>query len=323
LLGKNEGVSELIETADLEAAEHILSCSYANLRIDGRGQRGQVRITQDTLTPSVRLDRNRFTMSFALTGTPLGLVTIGHLRGGQATYRSAGSERRYGRGNIFFAAQPEDPYAVSSVNADIEVAVVDPGLLTQVAQTEPGRATQAVRFTSYEPVSAQAVHTWKNTLAYIRDAVLDDPETATQPLLAGAAARLLVATALAVFPNNTHADPTIEDRHDAHTATLHRAVTFIDEHAHTDVTIAEIAEATGVTIRAVQLAFRRHLSITPMQYLRQVRLGHAHRDLLAADPAKVKVTDVAHRWGFASTSRFATAYRQSFGVTPASTLRRD
>jgi hypothetical protein len=77
-------VGELIETADLEAAEHILSYSYANLRIDGCGQPGRVRITQDALTSSVRLDRNRFTMSFGLTGTPLGVLTIGHLRAGWA-----------------------------------------------------------------------------------------------------------------------------------------------------------------------------------------------------------------------------------------------
>jgi AraC-like DNA-binding protein len=316
-------VGELIETTDLEAAEHILSRSYANLRLDGRGQHGRVRIIQDSLTAHVRLDRNRFTMSFGLTGAPLGVLAIGHLRSGRVAYHAAGSERRYGRGNVFFAAQPEEPYAGSSVNADVEVAVIDPGLLAQIAQTEPGRAPQAVRFTGYEPVSSQAVHAWKTTFAYIRDAVLGDPETATQPLLAGAAARLLVATALVAFPNNTRTDPTIEDRHDAHTAALHRAVTFINEHAHQDVTIAEIAAAACVTIRAVQLAFRRHLSTTPMEYLRRVRLDHAHRDLMAADPAKVTVADVAHRWGFASTSRFATADRQSFGVAPSHTLRRD
>jgi hypothetical protein len=118
---------------------------------------------------------------------------------------------------------------VNSANTDIDVAVIDPGLLAQIAQTDPGPAPPAIRFTGYEPVSPQAVYAWKNTFADIRDAVLGDPEAASQPLLAGAAARLLVATALAVFPNNTCTDPTIEDRHDAHSATLARAVAFIDE----------------------------------------------------------------------------------------------
>ena len=61
-------------------------------------------------------------------------------------------------------------------------------------------------------------------------------------------------------------------------------MTFIEENAHADITVADIAAAASVTVRAIQLAFRRHLDTTPLEYLRRVRLGHAHRDLLAADP---------------------------------------
>ena len=45
-----------IEISGLEAAEHVLSRSYANLRIDGRERRGRVWITQDPLTAAVRLE---------------------------------------------------------------------------------------------------------------------------------------------------------------------------------------------------------------------------------------------------------------------------
>lgn len=82
--------------------------------------------------------------------------------------------------------------------------------------------------------------------------MIASPAAAAQPLLASSADQLLAVAALAVFP-------TIEDRHDAHTATLCRAVAFIDDNAHRD-----IAAACSVTIRAVQLAFQRHLGITPM-----------------------------------------------------------
>lgn len=77
-----------------------------------------------------------------------------------------------------------------------------------------------------------------------------------------------------------------------------------------------------MTVRAIQLAFRRHLDMTPLEYLRRVRLGHAHHDLLTADPTTTTVTDVAYRWGFPSNSRFSAYYRQAFGTTPGHTLRR-
>ena len=101
---------------------------------------------------------------------------------------------------------------------------------------------------------------------------------------------------------------------------MRRAITFVDEHAHEEVSLADIAAAARVTIRAVQLAFRRHLDTTPSEYLRRVRLDHAHRDLLAADPAHDSVTAVAYRWGFASSSRFAAYYRQAYGLPPGRTL---
>lgn len=116
-------------------------------------------------------------------------------------------------------------------------------------------------------------------------------------------------------------EPTIEDRHDAHPDTLRRAVAFIDEHAHRDITVADIAAAAFVTIRAIQLAFRRHLDTTPLEYLRRVRLDHAHHALIAADAEYETVTAVAYRWGFSSPSRFAARYRATYGLLPGDTLR--
>jgi AraC-like DNA-binding protein len=73
---------------------------------------------------------------------------------------------------------------------------------------------------------------------------------------------------------------------------------------------------------ALQLAFRRHLDITPTHYLRQVRLERAHRDLQRADPATgVTVTMIAHRWGLPHLGRFSTDYRRIYGLSPSRTLR--
>lgn len=104
--------------------------------------------------------------------------------------------------------------------------------------------------------------------------------------------------------------------------TLRRAVAFIDDRAGEDITVDDIARASHVSVRAVQLAFRRHLGTTPLDYLRQVRLRRAHHDLLnAAGPARGTVTTIAARWQFASSSRFSVYYRARYGVLPSHTLR--
>jgi AraC-like DNA-binding protein len=269
----------------------------------------------------VRFDHVAFAMDLQARGIPLDRLIFGRLASGQVSHASGGSERHFRAGAPFLVAQPEHPYTARTEDGDFELAVMPPDLPGQVAATAPGRKPQPVRFTGYKPVSPQAARLWTSTYAYVRDTVLTDPDAAAHPLVAYSAIRLLVAITLATFPSNALTDPTITDRHDAHPVMLRRAIAFIDENAHADITVADIAAAARVTIRATQLAFRRHLDLTPMQYLRRVRLDRARHDLLTADPAHVTVTDVAYRWGFPSPSRFSSYYRQAYGITPGQALR--
>ena len=124
-------------------------------------------------------------------------------------------------------------------------------LLGQVAETKAGQAAEPVRLTGYEPVSDRAAQHWKAAYAYVRGDILARPEAAAQPLLTANAEGLLAAVTLATFPSNALAEPTAEDRHDAHPAALRRTIAFIDQHAHQDISIADIAAAANVTARAV------------------------------------------------------------------------
>jgi AraC-like DNA-binding protein len=313
-------MSEVFETEDLEMAEQALIRGYGNLRVSARGQRRGMRLSQASLTPQARLDDARFAMSLDAVAAPLGTLVFGELKSGRVGYRSDHSERYYRPGQVYLTAQPDHCYTATVDDSEVELAVIDPALLSLVADPAPGRRPGPVRFTGYEPVSPQAARLWCATYEFVRDMMLTSPEAAAAPLVAASASRLLVATALTAFPSNLLTDPTIEDRHDAHPASVRRAVAFIEENAHLDITIADIAAAASVTIRAVQLAFQRHLGVTPGEYLRRVRLDRAHRDLLAADPRHESVTAVAYRWGFGSSSRFAALYRQAYGVPPSRTL---
>jgi len=96
----------------------------------------------------------------------------------------------------------------------------------------------------------------------------------------------------------------------------------MDAYAGSPVTAAEVAAAAGVSIRALQYAFRSHYGITPTGYLRRVRLERAHRQLQTADPATgMTVAEAARRWGWANQAKFAAAYRAQYGVPPSHTLR--
>jgi AraC-like DNA-binding protein len=307
-------------TTDPELAREFLNQAYGIQVLVSNVREGMTRLA------ATRTDAGPFTVSdvtlpgdltFGTTGSDT--VSIDTVIAGTIQDDRAKDTNRYQPGDVLLGSWPQASFTSRTRRVRARALTLPVSLLYTVA----GRAPSApLRFVSPRPASAADRTRWTSTTGYI-DTLLASPAAAASPLIIGSAARLLAATTLVVFPNSWDTDPAARDRTDASTATLRRAIAFIDEHAARDISIADVAAAANVTIRAVQIAFRRHYGTTPAGYLRRVRLERSHQDLLAADPARESVTAVAHRWGFASPGQFTAAYQQAYGVTPDQTLRKD
>jgi AraC-like DNA-binding protein len=105
-------------------------------------------------------------------------------------------------------------------------------------------------------------------------------------------------------------------------APVHRAVDAMHAHADHPFTSTALARVAGCSVRSLQEGFRRHMGLSPLQYLRQVRLEQAHHDLVRADAGDATVTDIACHWGFTHLGRFAAMYRSKYGRSPSDTLNR-
>lgn len=308
------------ETDDQDQAHDMLRRTYTRMRITVAGERHHLRIRRAEVG-SIELHRLLLGMRFTADVAPMTLVPIVRIASGTLAQWSSAQTDHYGPGDLFVGSRLDHSFRARVDELDGEHARLPPDLLAQVADAAPGRAPRPIQFTGHRPLSRRAASVWNRSYDYVRDNVAGLSEE-EQPLLVGSAVQLLAAVTLATFPNTAMHEPTYEDRHDSHPATLRRAVAFIETNAHRDITPADISVAARVSIRALQLAFRRHLDTTPTAYLRRVRLDHAHRELLVADPAVTSVSAVAMRWGFASHSSFTAHYRGAFGLPPSQTLRR-
>jgi AraC-like DNA-binding protein len=218
-------------------------------------------------------------------------------------------------------SQPDLPHEVHAEDVAVTSVLLEPALVSAVATGAPSiEASPHVRFATFQPVDAAACRLWKDTVGYVKNSVLADDEIAT-PLVLGHASRLLAAVTVSAFPITATAEPTPHDRTDHQPVLLRRAIEFMDANVDSDLALADIAEAVHVSPRAVQYMFRRYLETTPLQYFRRLRLHQAHQDLLIANRRETTVTDIAARWGFAHTGRFAVLYRQTYGRSPHATLR--
>ncbi|MFI7117506.1 helix-turn-helix transcriptional regulator [Amycolatopsis sp. NPDC049868] len=316
----------LFETTDYDqAGEYLTGVHGTSFRLSG-GRDGYCFRHNRMATDAFSITTSTLTDDIAFTVESMPTLLIARPRTVTVDFRSAGTEQRFGPGEVFLAAKTEHgpPFWTRWRGGSNQAVVLPFSQLDKVAATGDARRPAPIRFTDLCPRTLVAAQHLASTIDYLTDALNDRPDSMSEPLVVGTAGQLLAATVLSVFPNTALTEPTIEDRHDAHPATLRRAIAFIDDHAQLDISVAEIAAAAHVTIRALQYAFRRHRGTTPMGYLRHARLQHAHQELLAADPGSgVTVTEIAARWGFFHPGRFAHHYRNVYGCPPYRTLLRD
>jgi len=101
---------------------------------------------------------------------------------------------------------------------------------------------------------------------------------------------------------------------------VRRAQAYIEAHVGDPITVTDIAQEIGVSVRALQASFAKYLGVSPHQHLTQWRLDLARRQLLDAEP-NTSVAQIAAGAGFPHPSQFAAAYRRRFDETPVQTRR--
>ena len=311
-------MQEEFVTADPEEAHAFMRAVYTEntMRIAGSRDGFRMRHTV-TGAGSLSVAVMTHTMSVEHVAQPLGYPLIGRVLRGKIERETGGETVRAGLGDVFLVAQPDRPYTVRWDDVGLQLIQVSPAVLAEVAGVgEAGR----LRFTSLVPESPASARQLAATVDFIASRLLASPEAVASPLLIGGATRLLAGAMLTAFRHET-GRPAERLPGPGSTATLRRAMAFIEEFAGHDIGAVDIAAGAHVTLRAVQHAFQRHLGTTPTAYLRQVRLDRARQELRAASPAHATVTEIASRWGFPSPSRFTAHYRAAYGELPRDTLR--
>lgn len=179
-----------------------------------------------------------------------------------------------------------------------------------------------LRFHSIQPASRALGRYWREVAMLVAREMSAAESALTSPLVASQLQRQVTEGLLAVFPNSTMTLGHLPGPGHAAPASVRRATAFLEDNCDRPISVSEVAEAAGTGTRALQAAFARHHGMSPMAYLRRVRLEQAHRALLAADPGTgTTVEQVARRWGFANPGRFAAEYRAAYGRYPRETLR--
>ncbi len=305
--------SFIIDSHDIGEAEELLTATYTKVRLSELSHAAPTR-TRVWRTRIGSLDVDDFEYSYDMQyhADPIEKILLCRVLKGAIEDHLPGRQPEMFTTGESVAIGALDGTACSGVvhRATFTAISIDRRLLSEVAA--PSQDGAAVQLTSSAPISADASQHLVDVIDHVRHTVINSP-SAQEPFLAGTVARYLAATMLTTFPNNAVTEPGIEQRRDNTPVLLRRAIAFIDENAHTDISPVDIAAAANVPPQTLLNMFRVHRNCSPMDYVRRVRLHHAHLELVASDPETTSVTDIARRWGFHHIGLFMRRYVDAYG----------
>jgi AraC family ethanolamine operon transcriptional activator len=145
-----------------------------------------------------------------------------------------------------------------------------------------------------------------------------DPALLSTPAVVASVSDFLLDSLLRT-PNAPDAlGPQPDTAANGHWALVQRCVTLVNDAADAAPTVTQLCAATGVSRRTLQNAFLRVLDMSPLAYIKAVRLKQAREALKNAR----SVTDAATACGFWHFGHFSQDYQSMFGERPSDTLKR-
>lgn len=102
---------------------------------------------------------------------------------------------------------------------------------------------------------------------------------------------------------------------------LQRATDYIVAHLDKPITLGDLERVSGLSARALQIAFRKAHNCSPREWIQRRRLTMA-RDRLESAAADDTVSGIALACGFTRLATFSTAYARRFGEAPSTALAR-
>ncbi len=181
-----------------------------------------------------------------------------------------------------------------------------------------GAAGQAVslRRARLTPQSTELKDLWNALAHVVAGRMLDKPDLYDRELVRTQLIDALAASTVEAFALSNRSD---DDRgRDADVLT--RAEAFIHAHLGDPIGVPDIANAAEISVRGLQIVFKRSLDTTPIAFLRGTRLAAA-REALRSAGRSTTVGEIARRFGYSNLGRFSAHYREAWDETPSQTLQ--
>lgn len=101
-----------------------------------------------------------------------------------------------------------------------------------------------------------------------------------------------------------------------------RGLEYIRTSTRSHISLTQLVEASGVSERTLDYAFKDILGLSPARFLRRRRIHVVRRELTKAFPGSTTIANIAFESGFYHLGRFSARYKEHFHELPSETLQR-
>jgi AraC-like DNA-binding protein len=309
-----------MRTKDLEEAIEAVSEVYCRHELEVSARAGEIKLDLSVARAGaqalvalsygapVAIDAGNFSDIFLIKHCERGTASatqdrhLAEWKQGQTIPLSAGRETRF---------EFDAGFAQKSVKIDAEK-------LSALCAKLLGHPLDAPLTFALKPFSPEFEELWRRTLAYVWPSPQQGLEVG--PATNGAFDEYLLTLLLNHHPHN-YSEEMLAPASTPIPGFVRRAERYMAEHLTSSITVPDVAQHLGVSVRTLQAGFQQWRNTTPNAFLMQTRLQHVRDDLLR-EGTEASVTDVALKYGFSHLGRFSAQYQEAFGERPSATLRR-
>jgi AraC-like DNA-binding protein len=239
--------------------------------------------------------------------------------GGQILISSNCGSARVADGSAVVVS-PGDPVVVEYLTDDCRMETLlfeQSAVEAELAGMLGAPVTKPLRFD--QQFSLSGASPFSRALTLLHNELTDPAGLTAVPAMSRQLGRLIMA-GLLVSQTHNYTEELTRPRAVPGSKPIRNALELIESQPADIETVADIAAAVGLSVRALDDGFQRYVGTPPMTYLRQVRMARAHEELVTADPELTTASTVARKWGFGHYGRFAAEYARRFGRKPSETL---
>lgn len=247
-------------------------------------------------------------------------IVIPRIGGMGVTYGSRKAEAGRGKLLLYNNFEPDSVIMYGQSNVIDELLINWPVILQTIDQTFEVPLNGALDLLPELDLSTPAGQTIGELAATMMSGMRDNGPLLRSPIAMAYLTQALADLVVRLVPHQLshllNKKPClIAPRH------VRRAIEYMHANINQPITMPMVAEAAGVSLRALQMGFRAFRDTTPAAYLMMLRLRAARQDLL--DPGNIQaVSEICLKRGFFHFGRFSAVYKATYGESPSDTRKR-